>query len=74
MDADAEIGWTSEDSAKVRAYVAPRPRTRYADNPAKFVEEHQREGCRVWKAGIGSVVPGFVVSPAQRLIDQEGLR
>jgi hypothetical protein len=72
MDADAEIGWTSEDSAKVSAYLALRPRTRYADDPAQFAAEHQREGCRVWKAGIGSVVPGFVVSPALVLSDREG--
>jgi hypothetical protein len=63
--------WTADEAGKLGAFPAPLARTRYRDNPAQFAAEHQREGCRVWKAGVGSVVPGFVSSPAQRLIDEE---
>lgn len=58
-----------DDEAVLVAWMPPR-RHGYSEDPAKFMEEHQREGCRVWKRGVGIVVGGFVVPPAQRLIEE----
>lgn len=71
---DEAVPFTAEEHARVSAVLAPwapPKRTRYADDPNGFIVEHAREGCRVWKRGRGCLVTGFIVSPAQRLIDEE---
>jgi hypothetical protein len=72
MDLDPDLNeWTREDAAKITAFLTPTRRARYTEDPMRFIEEHRRERCRVWKAGVGIVVPGFVVPPSQRLIQED---
>jgi hypothetical protein len=72
MDLDPDINeWTREDAAKIATFLTPPRRARFNEDPGRFTEEHCRERCRVWKAGVGIIVPGFVVPPSQRLIQED---